>query len=98
LLALIFKDFRARSSWGRLGLVWTILRPAIRMGMIVGLWFLLGRTEIGGYPVYLVITAAILTYYMVRNSLSSIPGAMASNQNLYGYRQVKALHALLPPH
>jgi capsular polysaccharide transport system permease protein len=44
---------------------------------------------------FLLMTASVIPYMLVRHSFSSIPGSISKNMDLYGYPQVKPIDALL---
>jgi len=95
IFALLFKDFRVRASGGRAGIIYAFFQPALGMGALSFIWYLAGKTEIAGVPVFLILTTGIVPYFIARRSLTSIPGAIAANNGLYGYQQVKPIDALL---
>ena len=94
-LAIVFKDFRNRLGRSQLGLVWVLLEPLTQMIMLSSLWYLVGRTEIGGVNVLLFIGSGIIPYIIVRVSLSGIPASFRLNSALFDYPQVKPIDALL---
>jgi capsular polysaccharide transport system permease protein len=95
--ALLFKDFRTRASTsaGHLGIFWTLATPMLTALALATMWFLLGRHEFYGVSPFLVMTAAIIPYQLIRRSLSSIPAAVSRNMDLYSYPQVKPIDAIL---
>jgi capsular polysaccharide transport system permease protein len=95
IFALLFKDLRSRSNSGRLGLFWTICSPIINALVLGSFWAFTGRKEFYGVSPFLVMTASIIPYQLVRRSLGSVPAALGGNTGLYGYPQVKPIDALL---
>jgi capsular polysaccharide transport system permease protein len=93
--ALLFKDFHVRSNAGRLGMFWTVCSPIINALVLGSFWTFTGRKEFYGVSPFLVMTASIIPYQLVRRGLGAIPAALGSNTGLYGYPQVKPIDALL---
>jgi capsular polysaccharide transport system permease protein len=97
IFALLFKDFRSRSSFsaGRLGVFWTVTTPVFSALALATLWAFMGRHDFFGVSPYLAMTASVVPWQMASSSLHSIPYAIGRNMDLYGYPQVKPIDALL---
>lgn len=93
--ALIFKDFRSKTSNGRLGLMWVAIEPAMHIFILGALWYLAGRTVIAGTDIGLFLATGVLPYMIVRRSLQDIPSALAANDAFYNYQQVKPIDAVI---
>lgn len=93
--ALLFKDFRAKTSNGRLGLIWVAIEPAIQVFVLGTLWYLAGRIAIAGIDIGLFLATGVLPYIIVRRSLQDIPSALSANDSFYNYQQVKPVDAVI---
>jgi capsular polysaccharide transport system permease protein len=93
--ALLFKDFRVKTSNGRLGLVWVAIEPAIHILVLGSLWYLAGRTAIAGMNIGLFLATGVLPYLIVRRSLQDIPSALGASDSFYNYQQVKPVDAVI---
>jgi capsular polysaccharide transport system permease protein len=95
LLALIFKDYKGRSSKGAIALLGSLLQPLVRTIFFSTLWYLTGRTAFHGVPSFIYIAAGVFPYMMIFVALRKLPSAIASNQAMLGFPQVKPIDALL---
>jgi capsular polysaccharide transport system permease protein len=93
--ALLFKDFRAKTSNGRLGLMWVAIEPATHISVLGALWYLAGRTVISGIDIGSFLATGVLPYLIVRRSLQDIPSALGANDAFYNYQQVKPIDAVI---
>lgn len=94
-MALMFKDFKSRQGRSRIGIVWAILGPMAQVAMIGIVWTLLGRSRFSGVNAFLFIIMGYIPFLCVRRCMSSIPGAIGSNQQLLNYPQVKPIDTLI---
>ncbi len=93
--ALLYKDFRLKTSDGRLGLLWVILEPVVQILVLGTMWFLVGRTVIAGMNIGIFLATGVLPYLIVRRSLQDIPSALGANDAFYNYQQVKPIDAVI---
>jgi len=95
IFALLFKEFRTKTSDGRLGLFWVVLEPITQIVVLGTLWYLAGRTEIAGVNVGVFLATGVLPYLIVRRSLQDIPASVGVNDSFYNYQQVKPIDAVI---
>jgi len=93
--ALMIKDFKARSSKGRLGIVWLILDPMLMLVMMAGIWYVIGRTDIEGVPVFLYLSSGLITFSIVKQGISSVPTSIKANSALLNFPQVRPISCLV---
>ncbi len=93
--ALLFKEFRSKTSDGRLGLLWVVLEPVTQIVVLGALWYLAGRTEIAGANIGVFLATGVLPYLVVRRSLQDIPASLGANDAFYNYQQVKPIDAVV---
>ncbi len=93
--ALLFKEFRSKTSDGRLSLLWVVLEPITQIVVLGTLWYLAGRTMIAGENVGVFLATGVLPYLIVRYSLQDIPTSMSANDSFYNYQQVKPIDAVI---
>lgn len=91
--ALFMKEYRAKLAGSRFGLLWSLLEPATYVIVLSTIWLTLGRTEIGGVPVYLFIAAAMLPFKVYQVGIGNISSAVRQNLNLLDYPNVKPIDA-----
>ena len=94
IMAIVFKDFRARMGQSRLGLMWVLVEPMTAMAVLSTLWYLIGRTHIDGVHVTLFIATGIIPLLIVRTSISRIHASVKRNMSLFDYQQVKPVDAI----
>ena len=93
--ALMLKDFKARSSRGRLGIVWLVLDPMVMLVMMASIWYLIGRSEIEGVPVYLYLSSGLIVFSIVKQGISSVPRSITANAPLLNFPQVRPISCLI---
>jgi len=93
--ALLFKEFRFKTSNGRLGLLWMVLEPITQILVLGTMWYLAGRTVIAGLNVGIFLATGVLPYLVVRRSLQDIPASLGANDAFYNYQQVKPIDAVI---
>jgi len=93
--ALLFKEFRSKTSNGRLGLLWVVIEPITQILVLGALWYLAGRTVIAGVNVAIFLATGVLPYLVVRRALQDIPAALGANDAFYNYQQVKPIDAVI---
>ena len=93
LLALVIRELRTRVEGRWFGLLWLLAEPLFHVLLILGLFGF--RTHAGGveFPVFLV--TGIVPYFLFRNIARRLPNAIAANRNLFSYRQVKPIDAMV---
>lgn len=95
LLALIFKDYKGRSSKGILAILASLLQPLTRTLFFSFLWYETGRTSFHGIPSLIYIASGVFCYMIVQVAMRRLPGAIGANQAFLGFPQVKPVDALL---
>lgn len=95
LFALIFKELKIKLGNGRLGILWVLLEPVVSMLMISTLWLIIGRSQIENTHVMLFVGSGFVIFLIVRRGFAPIPMAIAANQALLNYPQVKPLDTIL---
>ena len=94
--ALIFKELKARmesESYG--GVIWVILDPIQNVIVLATLWYLIGRTEVGGIHIAMFLAVGMVPFTFVRMCLSSIPAAIRNNRSFFNFQQVKPIDAVI---
>jgi capsular polysaccharide transport system permease protein len=95
LLALIFKEYRGRSSRGIVAILASLIQPIIRTVFFTLLWYSTGRTAFHGVSTIYFIGLGVFFYMIIHVALLKLPGAIAANQALLGFPQVKPIDAIL---
>lgn len=95
LLALIFKEYKGRSSKGLIAILGSLIQPLIRTIFFSAAWYLTGRTTFHGIASVVYIAAGVFAYMLVYISLRKLPGAIGANQALLGFPQVKPIDAII---
>jgi len=95
LLALIYKDYKGRSSKGALSILASLLQPLIRTIFFSLIWYFTGRTSFNGISTVHYIAAGVFCYMMIHVVMRRLPAAIGANQGLLGFPQVKPIDALL---
>ncbi len=95
LLALIFKEYKGRSSRGIMSILVSLLQPLIRIIFFSLLWYMTGRTMFHGIPQVLFIASGVFCYMIIFVAFRKLPGAISANQAVLGFPQVKPIDALL---
>ena len=95
IFALLMREMRTRFGAYRLGYAWALLEPVIHVAVFVIMFgFIMERTMPGiNYPVFLI--TGIIPWQLFNSMLSRGSKAVAANQGLFGYRQVKPFDAFL---
>ena len=93
--ALIIKDFKARSSKVRLGIVWLIIDPMVMLVMMSILWYMIGRTTIEGVNVVLYLSSGFITFGIVKQGIGSVPRAIKMNAALLNFPQVRPISCIV---
>lgn len=95
LFALVVRDLRSRVEGRWLGLLWMVFEPLAHMLVILALLgtrsnILLANVD---YPVFLI--TGMLPFFLFRNLARKLPNSISSNRNLFAYRQVMPIDALV---
>lgn len=95
-LAIIFKEIKVRSRTSKFGLMFVLIEPIIYIIAITMIrWLIRGRTEVDGLHVLIWIPLGVAAYLMFMRAVSKIPSAIAGNQGLLDYPQVKPIDPLI---
>jgi capsular polysaccharide transport system permease protein len=96
ILAIIFKEIKVRSRTSKFGLMFVLVEPIIYIVAITMIrWLIRGRTEVDGLHVAIWIPLGVAAYLIFMRAVTKIPAAIASNQGLLDYPQVKPIDPLL---
>lgn len=96
ILAVIFKEIKVRSRTSKFGLMFVLIEPIIYIIAITMIrWLIRGRTEVDGLHVLVWIPLGVAAYLMFMRAVTKIPSAIASNQGLLDYPQVKPIDPLI---
>jgi capsular polysaccharide transport system permease protein len=96
ILAIVFKEIKVRSRTSKFGLMFVLIEPIIYIIAITMVrWLIRGREEVDGLHVLIWIPLGVAAYLMFMRAVSKIPSAIASNQGLLDYPQVKPIDPLL---
>jgi capsular polysaccharide transport system permease protein len=95
-LAIIFKEIKVRSRTSKFGLMFVLIEPIIYIFAISMIrWLVRGRQEVDGLHVLIWIPLGVAAYLMFMRAVAKIPSAIASNQGLLDYPQVKPIDPLI---
>lgn len=95
LLALIFKDYKGRSSRGTVSIIASLIQPLIRVIFFSLLWYSTGHTTFSGVPAILYVAAGVFFFMVIQAVIQKMPNAINNNQALLGFPQVKPIDALM---
>jgi capsular polysaccharide transport system permease protein len=96
ILAIIFKEIKVRSRTSKFGLMFVLIEPIIYILAITMIrWLIRGRTEVDGLHVLVWIPLGVAAYLIFMRAVTKIPAAIASNQGLLDYPQVKPIDPLV---
>ena len=91
--ALFMKEYRAKLAGSPFGLIWSLVEPATYVIVLSTMWLAIGRTEIGGVPIYLFIAAGMLPLKIYQVGIGNVSSAVRQNLNLLDYPNVKPIDA-----
>jgi capsular polysaccharide transport system permease protein len=95
LLALVIREFRVRLGGRSVGLVWMLLEPLIHVLIILAFFGFRHHAASSSveFPVFLV--TGMLPFFIFRNLMRRLPGAVNAGRSLFAYRQVKPIDIML---
>nr|MBK2253817.1 ABC transporter permease [Francisella philomiragia] len=76
------------------GYAWIVVEPMLFIMMFYAMFTFLGRA-IGNMPILLFLLTGIVPFFFFRNSIQNASSAIAANQALLAYRQVKIIDTIL---
>lgn len=76
------------------GYAWIIIEPMLFIMMFYAMFIFLGRAT-GNMPILLFLLTGIVPYFFFRNTFQGASSAIAANQALLAYRQVKIIDTIL---
>ncbi|HUE46595.1 MAG TPA: ABC transporter permease [Aestuariivirgaceae bacterium] len=95
-LAIIFKEIKVRSRTSKFGLMFVLIEPIIYIIAITMIrWLIRGREDVDGLHVLVWIPLGVAAYLIFMRAVAKIPTAIASNQGLLDYPQVKPIDPLV---
>jgi capsular polysaccharide transport system permease protein len=94
--ALFMREVLARTTGDRMGWFWMLGEPIAFIVIMVSIRNFLGRTrDIAGAEFIVWLIIGLTGFFLVRDAIQRGMTAIASNQALFAYRQIKPVDALL---
>lgn len=93
--ALLVREVKTRFGIYRLGYAWALLEPLLQILFFSLLYAFGGRSVVGGLAIPVFLATGIAPFIYFRKVISQCTGAVAANQNLFLFRQVRMFDAFL---
>jgi capsular polysaccharide transport system permease protein len=93
--ALFLREAVNRVSRERFAWVWVLVEPIVHIAFLMFLFATVRVRVVGGIDTVVWITVGLLAFFMFRRPAQQGMNAVAMNQALFGYRQVKPVDAVL---
>ncbi len=93
--AMLLREVRTRFGQYRLGIVWAILEPTVQILFFMGMFYVRGKTTMGGLELPIFLATGIAPFLYFRKVITQSMGAVSANRNLLIYRQVRVFDAFL---
>jgi capsular polysaccharide transport system permease protein len=93
--ALFLREAVTRLSRERAAWLWLLVEPVVHMAFVIFLFTVVRVRVVGGIDTAVWIMIGLLTFFMFRRTAQQAMNAVASNQALFTYRQVKPVDTVL---
>lgn len=93
--ALIMRETISRYGDHKLGFLWAVIEPLVMIALVVGMMSLIQNENPGGMPLVLFILTGFVPFFMFRNTMNQLKGAISSNKSLLGFPQVTLFDAIV---
>jgi capsular polysaccharide transport system permease protein len=93
--ALILREARSRFGKHLLGYFWALVEPMLWIGLILGVFYFVGRQVPFGMDIFTFVTTGVIPFVMVRNCVRQQINAIMSNRALLFFPQVHALDPII---
>ncbi|MGQ7845731.1 ABC transporter permease [Granulosicoccus sp. 3-233] len=93
--ALIMRETLSRYGDHKLGFMWAILEPLLMVTMIASVLSVLRNDSPGGMPLVPFMITGFVPFFMFRNTMNQLKGAVASNRTLLGFPQVTTFDVII---
>lgn len=93
--ALILRETLSRYGDHKLGFLWALLEPLLMVSMFVGFMSAMRTDNPSGMPLVPFMISGIIPFFMFRNTLGQLKGAIASNRSLLGFPQVTTFDVII---
>lgn len=87
--ALFLREAIGRLSAGRAAWVWLLLEPLVHIVFMLLIFAVIRMKTVGGIDTTIWLMVGLLAFFMFRRTTTQTQNAVASNQGLFTYRQVK---------
>jgi capsular polysaccharide transport system permease protein len=93
--ALFLREAVSRLSAGRAAWLWLLLEPVVHVVIMLFIFALIGMYSVGGIDSTVWLMIGLLAFLIFRHTGTQTQNAIASNQGLFTYRQVKPIDTVL---
>lgn len=94
-LALFVRELKTRFGRFRLGYFWALLEPMVGVAVLAVIWSALRVKDFGGVPVVPFLVTGMVPFLFFTTTITSCLHAIAANQGLFNYRQVRPFDAIV---
>lgn len=94
-LALFVRELKTRFGQYRLGYLWALLEPIAAVAVLAFIWTMLRQRDLGGVPVIPFLITGMVPFLFFTHAVTQSLNAIASNQGLFNYRQVRPFDTLV---
>lgn len=93
--ALILREALSRYGDHKLGFMWAFLEPLLMVTLIASIMSIMRADAPGGMPIVPFMITGFVPYFMFRNTMNQLKGAVSSNRKLLGFPQVTTFDAIV---
>jgi capsular polysaccharide transport system permease protein len=93
--ALILRETKTRFGDHKLGYLWAFLEPVIYVSIFVGLYALMGRTNVSGMPRVQFMLTGFIPFFFFTKTMQQTINAIDSNRGLLTFPQVTIFDLIL---
>lgn len=93
--ALILRETLSRYGDHKMGFMWAIVEPLLMVSMIAGLMSATRSDAPNGMPLVPFMISGFVPFFMFRNTMNQLKGAVSSNRTMLGFPQVTTFDVIV---
>lgn len=93
--ALMLRETISRYGDHKLGFLWAVIEPLLFVALVAGTMAAMRSDSPGGMPLIPFMITGIVPFFMFRNTMNQLRGAVSSNRTLLGFPQVTIFDVII---